>query len=198
MINTGNFDRRTAMLLGVTLLLAVAVVRFRVVGDRQTQVVAPVDSIPLAEKRLQRVRELAATVAGKETVLKQVSAELAAREAGILKADTAAQAHAQLLDVIHRVAAANGFDARGAEQLSEARPLGNDYGEVSVTETFTCGIDQLVNFLAMLTNEPEILATSDIHISGGNDKKKNIQVRLSLSGLVSRKLVPVKKSGGAL
>ena len=68
-------------------------------------------------------------------------------------------------------------------------------GVVSVTETFTCAIEQLVNFLAMLDSQPEILSTNDIHISGGNgmDKEKKIQVRLSLSGVVPRKLVPVRK-----
>ena len=73
--------------------------------------------------------------------------------------------------------------------------MGTDYGVVSVTETFTCGIEQLVNFLADVSNEPAILAINDINITGGNDKKKNVQVRLSLSGVVLRKLVPVKKAG---
>jgi hypothetical protein len=30
-------------------------------------------------------------------------------------------------------------------------------------------------------------------VAGGNDKKKNVQVRLSLSGVVPKKLVPEKK-----
>src|SRR5262249_21502457 len=124
----------------------------------------------------------------------QVSAELASREQGILKADTAPQAQAQLLDVIRRIASANGIDARGAEEL-RVRPLANDYGEVSVAGTFTCGIEQLVNLLAALAHEPEILATNEIHISGGNDKKKNVQVRLGLSGVVPKKLVPERRGG---
>ena len=82
---------------------------------------------------------------------------------------------------------------RGVDQFSEAKPLGTDYGVVSVTETFTCGIDQLVNFLSDLANSPGLIATNDIQVTGGNDKKKNIQVRVSLSAVVPRKLVPVKK-----
>jgi hypothetical protein len=70
--------------------------------------------------------------------------------------------------------------------------MANEYGEVSVVETFTCGMEQLVNLLADLANQPQILATNEIDISGGNDKKKNVQVRLSLSGVVPRKLVPKK------
>jgi Type II secretion system (T2SS), protein M subtype b len=117
-------------------------------------------------------------------------AELSTRESGILKADTSAQAGAQLLDVIRRVAMTNGIDVRGAEDVNRIKALANDYGEVSVTVTFTCAIEQLVNFLAAMANEPQILATNEINVSGGNDKNKNVQVRLSLSGVVPKKLVP--------
>ena len=192
-MTTGPIDRRLLWLM--VLLLVLVALRYTVFGDRQPQVVAPAETVAVAERRLQRLRDVAATVNGKEAVLKRASADLEAREKGLIQADTSAQAQARLLDTIHRIAAANGFDARGVDQFSEARPLGTDYGVVSVTETFTCGIEQLVNFLAALSNEPEILATNEIQISGGNDKKKNIQVRLSLSGVVPRKLVPVKKAG---
>jgi hypothetical protein len=54
-----------------------------------------------------------------------------------------------------------------------------------------------VNFLAAIANQPEVLATNEINITGGRDKKKTLQVRLSLSGVVPKKLLPVKKAGGA-
>ena len=192
-MSAGAVDRRMLWVLAAMGILVV--MRYTVFADRDPQVVAPVDSVPAAEARLQRMRELASTVNGKEAILKQATADLKLREQGIIQADTSAQAQAQLLDIIRRIAAKDGFDARGVDQFSEARPLGSDYGVVSVTETFTCGIEQLVNFLADVANEPAILATNDINITGGNDKKKNVQVRLSLSGVVPRKLVPVKKAG---
>jgi hypothetical protein len=194
---TGSVDKRLLYLAGA---LAVAVaLRYTVFsGDsRPVSAAAPVTSVPVAEKRLDKLREQAATVASKEAILKTARADLEQRDKGVIKADTAAQAQAHLLDTIHRIAANNGFDARGADQFTEVRPLGVDYGVVSVTESFTCGIEQLVNFLAILSNEPEILATSDLHITGGNDKNKNVQVRLSISGVVSRNLVPKKKGPGA-
>jgi Type II secretion system (T2SS), protein M subtype b len=193
-MTVGTLDRRTVRML-LASVAAMLLLRFVLLRDKPPQVVSASDSAPLAEKRLERVREMAATVKGKQALLDQAMAELKTRESGIIKADTAAQAQAQLMDLVHRVAAANGFDARGAEQLTEARPLGADYGQVSVTQTFTCGIDQLVNFLAELANEPSIVYIDDLHISGGSDKKKNVTVRLSLSGVVPRKLVPVKKGG---
>jgi hypothetical protein len=188
----GTLDRKKlAILAGGMLLLILRLVS--IYRDNSAPVVAASESIPVAERRLERMRQLAATVPGKETVLKQAVAELNTREAGVLKADTAAQAGAQLLDVIRRVAVADGIDARGAEEVNRVKPLANDYGEVSVTVTFTCRIEQLVNFLAGLADEPEILATNDINIVATNDKNKNVQVRLSLSGVVPKKLVPEKK-----
>jgi len=189
----GTLDRRTLVLLLVMLGLLVAIIlRSGLSNDSSGVVVAPSDSIPAAEHRLERLRQVAATVPGKEEVLKKALAELDTRHAGMLKADTSAQAQAQLIEVIRRVATANGIDARGAEEM-RVKPLANDYGEVSVTVTFNCAIEQLVNFLAALANEPQILATNEINISGGNDKKKNVQVRLGLSAVVPKKLVPAKR-----
>lgn len=189
----GAIDRRTLVLLLVMLGLLVAVIlRFGLSNDSASVVVAPSDSIPAAEHRLERLRQVAATVPGKEEVLKKALAELETRHAGMLNADTSAQAQAQLIQVIRRVAMANGIDARGAEEM-RVRPLANDYGEVSVTVTFSSAIEQLVNFLAALANEPQILATNEINISGGTDKKKNVQVRLGLSAVVPKKLVPAKR-----
>jgi len=76
-----------------------------------------------------------------------------------------------------------------------AKVLTPDYGELSVTVSFNCGIEQLVNMLAALANQPQILATNEIRVAGGNDKKKNIQVRLAVSSLVPRKLLPAEKKG---
>jgi hypothetical protein len=191
----GTLDRKTLSFLVIGLAV-IGVLRFGLYGDRGAEVVAPSESIPKAEQRLQRVRQLAAMLPGREAVLKQASTELAAREKGLLIADTVPQAQALLLSLIQRVAQANGFNAPGAEAMS-VKPLGNDYGEVSVSVAFTCGIEQLVNFLAAIANEPEVLATNEINITGGGDKKKNLQVRLSLSGVVPKKLLPAKKAGGA-
>ena len=191
----GTLDLRKLFVLVVGLVLLAIVVVRQTRDSSSAPVVAAADSIPLAERRLERLRQLAATVPGKETVLQQARAELQTREAGILKADTAPQAEAQLMDVIRRIAAANGIDARGAEEL-RVRPLANDYGEVLVAVTFTCGIEQLVNFLAALANESQLIATDEINISGGTDKKKAVQVRLSLSGVVPKKLIPAKRAVG--
>ncbi len=70
----------------------------------------------------------------------------------------------------------------------------NPRGDIlSADGEFTCGIDQLVNFLAGIADQPEILATDSVFIGARGDKNKSVTVRLTLSGVVPRKLVPEKK-----
>ena len=188
-------QNRKPILFGVAAVLLVAVLaRYGVFsGSSTAPTVAPVDSVPLAEKRLEALRKKAAAAPGREQALEKVKAELLAREKGIVLADTSEEARAHLLETLHATASTNGFDARGANTLPQPKPLGKDYGQVSVGQDFTCGIDQLVNFLAAIANQPEILATESIYIGARGDKNKTVQVRLTLSGVVPRKLVPEKK-----
>jgi hypothetical protein len=187
---------RKLMMFGTLAVLAAAVlVRYGVIGGDRSSVVASHDSIPVARQRLEILRRKAATVPAKETILKQVTAELQEREKGIVQASTAEQARAHLMDVLHNSAKANGFDSQGASQLPEPKALGKDYGQVSVGQNFTCGIDQLVNFLSAIANEPEILATDTILVAPVRNKNKDISVRLTLSGVIARSLVPEKKKG---
>ena len=153
---------------------------------------AATDSVEMAEKKLARLRQLAATVPGKEALLKQANEQLAAREAGVIQAGTAQQAQAQLLQVIRELGKKESFDARGGE-FGPVSPLGADYGEVSVAVSFECGIDHFVNFLAALTSEKALLASSEMRISAANPKEKTVTVRLTLSGVIPRHLVPEKK-----
>jgi hypothetical protein len=195
-MTTGTLDRRTILVL-VAGVAVVLLLRFVVFTDKQPSVVAATDSIPLAEKRLAKLREIVATVPGKEKVAKQAAGELAVREKGMILADTAAQAQAQLLEIIRRAGKDEGIDVRGAEEM-KVRPLADDYGEVVVAVSFVCRIDQFVNFMAALANRPELLATSDIRVAASNPKEKTVLVRLGLSGVVPRKLVPEKKGPASL
>jgi hypothetical protein len=189
---------RKIMLFGTLgVMMASVLVRYGLVGGNQGQVVASRDSIPVAKQRLEILRRKAGTVPAKEGILKQVTAELQARETGIVTASTAEQARAHLMDVLHATAVANGFDSQGASQFPEPKALGQDYGQVGVGQNFTCRIDQLVNFLSAMANEREILATDTIIVAPVRNKNKDITVRLTLSGVIPKSLVPEKKKGGS-
>lgn len=187
----GKRDRRALMLLAAAVAVILAL-KFGMGGSGPVVAEAAVDSVDMAERKLVKLRQLAATIPGKEAVLKEANSQLAAKEAGVIQADTAQQAQAQLLQVIRTLGKTENIDARGGE-FGPVKPLGADYGEVSVTVSFECRIEQLVNFLADLTSEKALLASSDVRITAGDPKLKTLGVRLSLSGVIPRKLIPEQK-----
>jgi len=154
----------------------------------------PMDSVDRSEKRLATLRRQAATLPGKEAVLKQVSLELAEREKGLIPGDTAEQAQAQLLQIIKRVAQQQTppLDV-GQVELGRPRTFGAAYGQVSLSITVTCRIDELVNFLAGLSAQPELTATEEIRFGASHPKQKTMPIRLTVSGLVARRLIPERK-----
>ena len=168
-----------------------ALVAYRSLGSGPA-VVASAESPDVLELRLAKLRRVAATVPGKQQALKQVQGQLQTRETGIMVFSTGPQAQAHLLEIARRIGSANKIEARGAD-FSAPHLLGQDYGEVTVIVNFECTIDQFVNFLSDLSRERELIAPSEVHIAAGNQKNKTINVRMTLSGVVPRKLVPEKK-----
>lgn len=163
-------------------------------GRGDSAAAAPVLPVPQAEQRLARLRQLAAGVTGKEELLKQVTAELAERDKGVIQADTGAQALAQLLGVVRRAAQAQTppLDIKTAE-LGQVTRLAEDYGEIQLAVTFECRIEELLNLLADLTRQPEIVATRELRIGAASAKDKTLGVRLAVAGVVPRRLVPEKR-----
>jgi Type II secretion system (T2SS), protein M subtype b len=158
-------------------------------------VVAPADSPARAEARLDQLRATAATVPAKEAILKDAQADLASREKSLIVADTAAQAEAQLMQIVRALGRneAPPVEIRNTDSLA-IRPFGDSYGEVTVGVQVDCRVDQLVNMLAALAARPELVSTSDLRITSTNAKEKNVSVHLTVSGIVPRKLVPEKHS----
>jgi hypothetical protein len=191
-------ERRALMLMAVSLVVY-AVLYFAFPNNAGTaKVAAPgasQDSVGFAQQRLARLRQIAATVPAREAVLKQVSSDLADREHAIIPGDTAPQAQAALLEIARRLGKNEQIDVRGGD-LGAPKVFG-DYGLVFATITFECHVEQLVNFLADLSREPELVVPSEEHITSGNPKEKTMNVRMVLAGIVARKLVPEKKGLGA-
>ena len=194
-----NISRDPARDRKALIALAVAVVFFLIFealpsgGGSAPKVVSQSASIDDLELRLRRLRLSMARVPGKEAVLKEAASRLASREKGLVEADTVNQAQAQVLEAVKKLARKEGFEIRGSE-FSAPKPFGDAYGEVAVAINAECAMEQLVNFMADLSNEPLLLATSDLRISNGNPKQKTVNLRLTVSGLVPRRLVPEKKA----
>jgi hypothetical protein len=193
-------DKRALLILAVVLPIAVLI--YWTSGSSSgssVKVVAPSETVGRDEKRISVLRTALATVDGKEAVLKQVSTELADREKGLIPGDTAEQAQAQLLQIMRRLAKAQfpPLDIRQSE-LGQPRSYGESYARVTVSVSLDCRIDELVNLLAALSAQPEIIATDEIRCTAANPKSKLMPVRLTVSGLVPRRLLPEKKGIAAL
>jgi hypothetical protein len=184
-------DRRALLLLGAGVAL-VALLRFVVFIDGSAQAPRAAASIPLAETRLARLRQVAASLPAREEVLKQAVADVAVREKGIVVAETAPQAQARLLQIVRQAGKTEGIDVRGGE-MGPVRKFGDDYAEVGAAVSFDCRIEQLVNLLAAIANESHLVATQSLRVNSANAKEKTVNVRLELAGVVPRALAPDKK-----
>jgi hypothetical protein len=190
-------DRRALAMLAVSGILTIGW-WLSTSDDKTVEVVASSDSVPMAEKRLAKLRQTAAAVPGREEVLKKVNLELASREKGLIQADSAQQAQAQLMQILTRIGRAQQppIGIR-SQEVGQVKMLGEDYGEVSVTVSFDCRVEQLVNLLGDITTQKELISTSEIRIGQANAKEKVMPIRLTVSGVVPRKLIPDKKGAAS-
>jgi len=167
-------------------------------SSTDTDTVGAVQSVELTEKRVARLRRLAAAAPGRQEILRKVSDELVKREKGLIVAETAPQAQAQLLQIVRRVAQAQqpALVFKGTE-FASPRPLGQSYGEVVMTVSMDAGIEQVINFLADIGNQVELISVSDLQMTQVTGKQKLVPVRVTFTGIVPRKLAPERKGGQA-
>jgi hypothetical protein len=184
-------DRRALALLAAAVLLALAVKYW---PSSQPGVVTPELNASTAERRLLHLRQLAGSAPARLEIRDRLAQELAAREKGIIVAENAAQAQAQLLQVLRRVARNQQppLNFRSTDFLPPA-DYGANYGRISVSISGDWGIEQIVNFLSDLGNQPELLASTDLQFTQTGNREKTIPARLVISGLVPRRLLPAKK-----
>ncbi|MFB3776174.1 MAG: GspMb/PilO family protein [Bryobacteraceae bacterium] len=194
----GKRDRRALALLGaaaLVMLLIELVVRQR----EQAPATASQETVESAQTRLRRIREIAAALPARESALKIATQELAERAKGVIETETLPQAQAQLMQIARNLAAAQvpPIEIRNVE-VGQARVFSDDYGEVLVPMSFECRIEQLINLLADISAQDQLVAISGLRVASGNHEDKTINVRLILAGVVPRRLVPEKKGAGPL
>jgi type II secretory pathway component PulM len=109
-------EKKAVIALGATLALAAVVLAYEFwpAGTAAVAAASP-QSVAQMEQRLARVRETAATVPGKQEILKKVTADLATRENGLIRAETAPQAQAQVVSILRDLAASESLQLRNYE-----------------------------------------------------------------------------------
>jgi len=188
-------EKKAVAALGAALAITAVVLiyEFWPAGSAAVADASP-QSVPQVEQRLARVREIAASVPGKQEILKKVAGDLEIREKGLIRAETAQQAQAQVITILRGLGAAEAppIEIRATE-LGATVPFGDDYGAVNVSILIDCRIDQLINFLAALAARPELIATRDLRVVSGDPKQKTLSVRITVAGIVPKNLATQKK-----
>ena len=77
-----------------------------------------------------------------------------------------------MIELVQSVAKANGIETHGVERMTEA-VVNGDYGEVGVEVAFTCGIEQLVNLLAALADQPQLVTTEEFRQSRRTTRRRS-------------------------
>ena len=189
-MNLSAKDKRALMLLAVSAIFSLA---FYLWPESSPVVVGPsTGGTGSPENRLAKLRETASTLPTKEKIAKDLTAQLAEQEKGLLAADTAPQAQALLLQILGRLAASNGVQVRATE-LVTVDSLNDSYARVVAGIQAECRIEQFINLLSDISRQPEALATYSINIDATNTKEKTIRVRLVVAGVAAKKLLPEKK-----
>src|SRR5580658_1766858 len=146
-------DRRALFIL----LLVVAVIGLRWVtathsSKPNSTVMAQAAPVGRLLTKLAGRRKATAAISQKEEVLQRLLKELAVQESSLIQGDTAAEAQARLLQILKKATSQQEppLEVRQIE-FSSPRQLGDAYGEVSVSITVQCTIDELLNLISDLT-----------------------------------------------
>ncbi len=188
-------DKRALTLLGAC-AAAFAGVYFW--PERNSTVVGPANSVQGEERRLNSLRRTAASAAPLEESLKKLEDDLGKREKGIIQAETAPLAQAQLSEIVRRVAQAQQPPiVFKSTEFGPPRAFGDSYGEVVMSVSMDSGIEQIINFLTDMSNQTELVSVSELQFGQVTSKQKLVPARITFTGIVPRKLVPEKKGGAA-
>jgi len=184
-------DRRAlVILLSVVSILGVHRLITTLAPIRDSGVATTSASVERLQKILSNQRRAAASVARKEQMLRQMKAELGTRERNLIQAETAAQAQARLLEIIKQVAQRQVPPLEILQiEFSPPRRFNEAYGEVLVSVTLQCTIDEVLNLVAELTCEAYIIATDEIALTVADQSHKTLQAHITVTGLVYRRLV---------
>lgn len=191
-------DRRALLWLGAAVIMFLAVSRF--LPGPEAQPVAPAAADPSAvEQRLERTRQRIATREELQTRLAAWQQALAQREQRIIRAETPARAQETVLSVVRKIASQQSPPIELATvDPGKVEPFAETYGEAVVTVSFRSSIEGLLNLLAELSQQPELVGTKSIQITSLQDQQKQVSVRLTVAGVVPGELAPKRQGGPKL
>jgi hypothetical protein len=179
-------DRRALLLLGGAAAVFLVLQFGPLPGSEPAAVFAP--SLELGEKRLRRLQEVARQKPRVAAETEAAARALAETEKGLLKGATAAQASAEMQQIMKDLLAGQGINL-GASEFGAVKALGTDYAQVPLTVNFICAIEQWINLMSAIRNAPQVVSSLELRIVGADPAQKTVNVRMTVAGYIPASLV---------
>lgn len=182
-------DRRALILLGAAVALFLVL---------QLDVLAPSSAggssasgaaLDALEQRLQLAQVQARQRPLTEAELSAAQKRLAKVEGRLLESADPALAQAEMRSVVGQLLDAEGIPLR-ASRFSPVKLEQDLYAQVPLVVEFTCGIEQMVNFMAAVANSSRLLATRDIRIRPDKPEVKSVNVTMTVAGFLPMDRAP--------
>jgi len=147
------------------------------------------DGIEALEQRLALAQARAERQPLAEAELASAQRSLERAEERLLEAADPALAQAEMRTLVGELLEAEGVPLQNSSFGRVARES-EQYVRVPLVVEFTCGVDQLVNFLASVANQPRLLATRLVRIQPDKPEIKSLRVRLAIAGFLPLERAP--------
>lgn len=191
-------DRRALILLGVAVTLFL-VLQLDMFSPSSAGGAAASDAaLDALEQRLQLAQVQARQRPLTEAELSAAQKRLEKVESRLLESADPALAQAEMRSLVGQLLDAEGIPLR-ASRFSPVKLEQDRYAQVPLVVEFTCGIEQMVNFMAAISNSSRLLATRDIRIRPDKPEVKSIAVVMTVAGFLPLDRAPelAEKAAGA-
>ncbi len=148
----------------------------------------PSTASPLVGGSIEDAQErfLDAQVQARQKPLVEAESQEAARvlaefESGLLQAESAELAKAEMRQVVGNLLVAEGITMR-ASRFGNVELEQDHFAQVPLTADFDCRVEQFVNWMTTLSNSERLLTTRRIVLRPANTKTKALRAQVTVSG----------------
>ena len=182
-------DRRALIMLGVAVALFLVLQLDMFAPSAASGPAASDAALDALEQRLQLAQIQARQRPLTEAELSAAQRRLERVESRLLESADPALAQAEMRSLVGQLLDAEGIPLRSS-RFSPVKLEQDRYAQVPLVVEFTCGIEQMVNFMAAIANSSRLLATRDIRIRPDKPEVKSIAVTMTVAGFLPMDRAP--------
>lgn len=182
-------DRRALIFLGVAVALFLLLQLDMFAPGSSSGSAASGAALDALEQRLQLAQVQARQRPLTEAELSAAQRRLEKIESRLLESADPALAQAEMRSLVGQLLETEGIPLQSS-RFSPVKLEQDRYAQVPLVVEFTCGIEQMVNFMAALANSSRLLATRDIRIRPDKPEVKSIAVTMTVAGFLPMSRAP--------